>query len=167
MRTDTAQVAQASRGQAARTSTAWSVRTNQCVAPDGIEGLTQAEGSDPIEPVCKDDPAPHRGVSVQVLQWPEPAPTRAEELGHHVGVAAHPDPVQIRASSPNGTRQPVRRRAGAIWGTLRVRQHRWLAHSLSRSANVERDMRSTVPVSYTHLRAHETVLDLVCRLLLE
>ena len=26
---------------------------------------------------------------------------------------------------------------------------------------------STVPVSYTHLRAHETVLDLVCRLLLE
>src|SRR5664280_1265756 len=27
--------------------------------------------------------------------------------------------------------------------------------------------RSTQPVSYTHLRAHETVLDLVCRLLLE
>ena len=27
--------------------------------------------------------------------------------------------------------------------------------------------RHPVPVSYTHLRAHETVLDLVCRLLLE
>ena len=27
--------------------------------------------------------------------------------------------------------------------------------------------KSTGPVSYTHLRAHETVLDLVCRLLLE
>ena len=26
---------------------------------------------------------------------------------------------------------------------------------------------NTAPVSYTHLRAHETVLDLVCRLLLE
>ena len=26
---------------------------------------------------------------------------------------------------------------------------------------------SSIPVSYTHLRAHETVLDLVCRLLLE
>ena len=26
---------------------------------------------------------------------------------------------------------------------------------------------SPQPVSYTHLRAHETVLDLVCRLLLE
>ena len=27
--------------------------------------------------------------------------------------------------------------------------------------------RQRIPVSYTHLRAHETVLDLVCRLLLE
>ena len=27
--------------------------------------------------------------------------------------------------------------------------------------------RKIAPVSYTHLRAHETVLDLVCRLLLE
>ena len=27
--------------------------------------------------------------------------------------------------------------------------------------------RGLAPVSYTHLRAHETVLDLVCRLLLE
>ena len=27
--------------------------------------------------------------------------------------------------------------------------------------------RETAPVSYTHLRAHETVLDIVCRLLLE
>ena len=27
--------------------------------------------------------------------------------------------------------------------------------------------RVVMPVSYTHLRAHETVLDLVCRLLLE
>ena len=26
---------------------------------------------------------------------------------------------------------------------------------------------ASAPVSYTHLRAHETVLDLVCRLLLE
>ena len=29
------------------------------------------------------------------------------------------------------------------------------------------DERRIIPVSYTHLRAHETVLDLVCRLLLE
>ena len=29
------------------------------------------------------------------------------------------------------------------------------------------EVQFAVPVSYTHLRAHETVLDLVCRLLLE
>ena len=29
------------------------------------------------------------------------------------------------------------------------------------------ELRAACPVSYTHLRAHETVLDLVCRLLLE
>ena len=29
------------------------------------------------------------------------------------------------------------------------------------------ESRTIIPVSYTHLRAHETVLDLVCRLLLE
>ena len=32
---------------------------------------------------------------------------------------------------------------------------------------VQEAMYSNTPVSYTHLRAHETVLDLVCRLLLE
>ena len=32
---------------------------------------------------------------------------------------------------------------------------------------VEAQMRERIAVSYTHLRAHETVLDLVCRLLLE
>src|SRR5664280_3112779 len=31
----------------------------------------------------------------------------------------------------------------------------------------QRDYEDLTPVSYTHLRAHETVLDLVCRLLLE
>ena len=31
----------------------------------------------------------------------------------------------------------------------------------------ENELRRMLPVSYTHLRAHETVLDLVCRLLLE
>ena len=35
------------------------------------------------------------------------------------------------------------------------------------SDNVFTSERLEIPVSYTHLRAHETVLDLVCRLLLE
>ena len=42
----------------------------------------------------------------------------------------------------------------------------WFALRSSQRVRIARDHRST-PVSYTHLRAHETVLDLVCRLLLE
>ena len=37
-----------------------------------------------------------------------------------------------------------------------------IARALNDSDNI-----ATTSVSYTHLRAHETVLDLVCRLLLE
>ena len=44
---------------------------------------------------------------------------------------------------------------GEIGGSLEAEAARWV------KAN------GTKPVSYTHLRAHETVLDLVCRLLLE
>eukprot|EP00657_Telonema_sp_P-1_P008528 TRINITY_DN2987_c0_g1_i1.p1 TRINITY_DN2987_c0_g1~~TRINITY_DN2987_c0_g1_i1.p1 ORF type:complete len:100 (+),score=37.76 TRINITY_DN2987_c0_g1_i1:195-494(+) len=36
-----------------------------------------------------------------------------------------------------------------------------------REYSEEEWVKNTGPVSYTHLRAHETVLDLVCRLLLE
>ena len=39
---------------------------------------------------------------------------------------------------------------------------------LARGAQADAEVcRTCKPVSYTHLRAHETVLDLVCRLLLE
>src|SRR5665811_1105989 len=42
------------------------------------------------------------------------------------------------------------------------------ADRLGHVANVtEGSDKYLIPVSYTHLRAHETVLDLVCRLLLE
>ena len=36
-----------------------------------------------------------------------------------------------------------------------------------KTKSLEVKLEETVPVSYTHLRAHETVLDIVCRLLLE
>ena len=48
---------------------------------------------------------------------------------------------------------------------------RWSARfyrpSETREVRIEVDATEPVAVSYTHLRAHETVLDLVCRLLLE
>ena len=40
-----------------------------------------------------------------------------------------------------------------------------IAESILNAVAIYKTIRS--PVSYTHLRAHETVLDLVCRLLLE
>ena len=42
----------------------------------------------------------------------------------------------------------------------------WLAKQLTREGKPTFFLED-MPVSYTHLRAHETVLDLVCRLLLE
>ena len=39
--------------------------------------------------------------------------------------------------------------------------------SIANNANAAPKMHSTIAVSYTHLRAHETSLHLVCRLLLE
>ena len=37
----------------------------------------------------------------------------------------------------------------------------------SQTSSTIKELLGLAPVSYTHLRAHETVLDLVCRLLLE
>ena len=42
-----------------------------------------------------------------------------------------------------------------------------LEHHADLAADGIEVLEIVVPVSYTHLRAHETVLDLVCRLLLE
>ena len=53
-----------------------------------------------------------------------------------------------RAGRQHLRRRHRRRRHPVLPGLLRPRRHQ-------------------EPVSYTHLRAHETVLDLVCRLLLE
>ena len=50
-----------------------------------------------------------------------------------------------------------------LWVTLEIRLAPWLSPTMNRLGNPA----TWVPVSYTHLRAHETVLDLVCRLLLE
>ena len=64
----------------------------------------------------------------------------------------------------------ARQQRAAMWASLRDTGS-WRGELLERRRNGEpctlQTTISTVPVSYTHLRAHETVLDLVCRLLLE
>ena len=45
-------------------------------------------------------------------------------------------------------------------GTLKQLENDYFSKKIKEADN-------SIPVSYTHLRAHETVLDLVCRLLLE
>ena len=40
-------------------------------------------------------------------------------------------------------------------------------HHIRVEGALDEEVHGGAPVSYTHLRAHETVLDLVCRLLLE
>ena len=45
--------------------------------------------------------------------------------------------------------------------------YHWVIEFLKNTSAKKRIIEDTESVSYTHLRAHETVLDLVCRLLLE
>ena len=71
----------------------------------------------------------------------------------------------IRDSHEIGVAQQLRNRTG--WHRDRERTqafHGRLAHLLVR---ILEKTQQRIPVSYTHLRAHETVLDLVCRLLIE
>src|SRR5665811_2429767 len=75
--------------------------------------------------------------------------------------------VNGQAGAPTPGRRTPRRPAGPASrtpsvpdadGTIAIGDVAWRER-----AQVE----GRIPVSYTHLRAHETVLDLVCRLLLE
>src|SRR5665811_2479893 len=55
----------------------------------------------------------------------------------------------------------------AVLVTHDRRRHRWCMTTTPSPAKAAAITVRTNAVSYTHLRAHETVLDLVCRLLLE
>src|SRR5664280_2692763 len=88
-------------------------------------------------------------------------PRARDALGHGVPIDAlvlsEKDEVELRAAERvDGEAELVVLTEGERGGSYRTRageSGRWKAVAL--------------PVSYTHLRAHETVLDLVCRLLLE
>ena len=65
------------------------------------------------------------------------------------------------ASCPRFITDALRHIAGQPVRVPLIVVNRWSAYVEGRQAH------ELEPVSYTHLRAHETVLDLVCRLLLE
>src|SRR5665811_2152014 len=82
--------------------------------------------------------------------------------------------TQPRAINPNmidtcvaGTAKPTRDLLTLVAHHLSATRNlpRYGRHHAQRTSPRTADV--TAPVSYTHLRAHETVLDLVCRLLLE
>ena len=74
--------------------------------------------------------------------------------------------IRDRDCRPDRARGPIAvlRRVSRL-GHRRRDDSRPLARRLVRQGRNPGD--DVEPVSYTHLRAHETVLDLVCRLLLE
>ena len=67
--------------------------------------------------------------------------------------------IRDRAMARKGKRLAAEA-AMPLTAKLRRKRRRWVGVRVVMSASLE-------AVSYTHLRAHETVLDIVCRLLLE
>src|SRR5665811_1093824 len=73
-----------------------------------------------------------------------------------VTIAADANPV-CTGTTVNFTATPINGGAAPVY--------QWKVNGVN--AGINAATYSYIPVSYTHLRAHETVLDLVCRLLLE
>ena len=91
----------------------------------------------------------------------------AEKLGRaerfvpsHLRVAAWIKNLAATFSHASATADPDSKRGNAL--VAEIGPHLW-----DEAARLPAAPPEPAPVSYTHLRAHETVLDLVCRLLLE
>src|SRR5665811_2610296 len=87
---------------------------------------------------------------------------------HSIGVSKvrdppHIVPIQLKNFTPVGTAMSMvmmAKNGSSTWPVA----YMWCAQTLTERAAIAIVAKT---VSYTHLRAHETVLDLVCRLLLE
>eukprot|EP00656_Telonema_subtile_P004772 TRINITY_DN12179_c0_g1_i2.p1 TRINITY_DN12179_c0_g1~~TRINITY_DN12179_c0_g1_i2.p1 ORF type:complete len:279 (-),score=19.01 TRINITY_DN12179_c0_g1_i2:54-890(-) len=76
-----------------------------------------------------------------------------------------PPPGPAMLSSAQQSCSPLRRCTNVIRTPWRTDTSR--PRALHGASRFQSPYSALIPVSYTHLRAHETVLDLVCRLLLE
>ena len=115
--------------------------------------MCKRAGSDILGPFC---PLGRRHLERALEQF---------EHRDEVGVVWHS--FQLDRTADPVDDAPVIDRVAAKYGVPReqmVAQHEQMARD---AASVGLDFQWEKPVSYTHLRAHETVLDLVCRLLLE
>ena len=82
------------------------------------------------------------------------------DLNHYIGMARLGEPRVPCGSAELGLGENT---VGRIADEMIL----WLPSAIISAGVVLLAMLTSRPVSYTHLRAHETVLDLVCRLLLE
>eukprot|EP00657_Telonema_sp_P-1_P002716 TRINITY_DN1629_c0_g1_i1.p1 TRINITY_DN1629_c0_g1~~TRINITY_DN1629_c0_g1_i1.p1 ORF type:complete len:144 (+),score=50.93 TRINITY_DN1629_c0_g1_i1:96-527(+) len=88
------------------------------------------------------------------ISWPKFNTLKMTEY-HHPSVETQPPPAPARQVPADESHRFDLRPSYLVSEILmQLRPSLWL-------------LRCSRPVSYTHLRAHETVLDLVCRLLLE
>src|SRR5664280_3811036 len=102
----------------------------------------------------------HRGRSVR--SWPTP------RASPNWDVQPKAAPRWTASRSPQGGR-PTRRSAtrAAERSESSLRPMGGVVIELALWRRLAAELLGSASVSYTHLRAHETVLDLVCRLLLE
>eukprot|EP00657_Telonema_sp_P-1_P008270 TRINITY_DN2911_c0_g1_i1.p1 TRINITY_DN2911_c0_g1~~TRINITY_DN2911_c0_g1_i1.p1 ORF type:complete len:239 (+),score=33.22 TRINITY_DN2911_c0_g1_i1:211-927(+) len=96
---------------------------------------------------------------------------RLQQAGIEVSLFIDPDPAQIAASRKVGV-HAVELHTGRYADASSAGEQEQELNILKKASafTIEQGLKLHMghgPVSYTHLRAHETVLDLVCRLLLE
>src|SRR5664280_3397104 len=84
-----------------------------------------------------------------------------------LGLSRCPFTSQIVATEPRRWTPRLQRKRSAPSGACRAAKVRVVCRTGVNQSGRQGCAHGSSTVSYTHLRAHETVLDLVCRLLLE
>src|SRR5665213_3521206 len=107
-------------------------------------------------------------VSLSLVCWSRHMPKYSVKPNLSVNFAGikSPNPFWLASAPPTNTGEQIMRAfdagwGGAVWKTMGAQ----VTNTSSRYSSIDWNGQRTV--SYTHLRAHETGRNLVCRLLLE